>query len=179
MSVIGKMYVSDISPFSDGVRVKLSAQCVDALMAHYHPENEDVVFTKYSPSADVTLQFPIGFDKFEKSGSSADPETGKMYFVYQKQVKRPSIQGAVFFMALRVASSTDYGGTSKMVELCNRYTSKDYIFNAREAHQGNFKLGIDNPFASDQFIPGEESWWVVGYRSDELTQDAALGLARA
>lgn len=178
MSVIGKMSVSEIAPFSDGVRVKLNAQCVDALMAHYHPENEDVAFTKYSPSADTVFQFPVGFTKFEKPDGS-DLEKGKMYFVYQKSEERPSIEGAAFFMQLRVVSATAYGGLSKMVELCNPYASSGYEYHAREARQGNLKLGIDNPPAADQFVPGESGWWVVAYRADELTQEAALKLARA
>lgn len=178
MSVIGKMFVAEIAPFSDGVKVSLNAQCVDALMAHYHPENEDVAFTKYSPSAVTIFNFPANFTKFEKTDHS-DPEKGKMYFVYQKQVERPSIEGAAFFMQLRVVSVTEYGGLSKMVELCNPYYPSGYEFHAREARSGNLKLGIDNPPAADQFVPGESGWWLVAYRADELTQEAALKLARA
>jgi hypothetical protein len=50
MSVIGKMNVQSEKTFDTGQKITLGVVCENAFMAHYHPENENVVFTRYSPS---------------------------------------------------------------------------------------------------------------------------------
>jgi hypothetical protein len=50
MSVIGKMTVRAAETYDKGQKVTLGVVCENEFMAHYHPENENVVFTRYSPS---------------------------------------------------------------------------------------------------------------------------------
>lgn len=184
MSVIGKMSVNECPVFDAGQKVILGVVCEDVFMAHYHPENENVVFTKYSPSGEGQLHlataqdFPKGKRSYNQpNGDRVEYETAcELYLIYIKQPDRPSIDGAAFFSKLRVASRTEYGGDSRTIELCNpyEYHHKDYPFHEIEARQINLKLGIDNPFASDQFVPGEGGWWVVAYHADQMTKTEAL-----
>lgn len=191
MSVIGKMTVNGATVFDKGQKVEMSCVCENELMAHYHPENENVVFTRYSPSGQATLHFdklvdlpkmPTSYDSTDRDGVKSTHHYDKvceLYLVYLKQPEQPNLDGATFFARLRVNCISIYSGTSKQVELCNVYHRQDHAFAANEARLANLKLGIDNPAAADQFVPGEEGWWVVGYRAAETTQADALALAHA
>lgn len=187
MSVIGKMTVRAAETYDKGQKVTLGVVCENELMAHYHPENENVVFTRYSPSGEGSFHLnkpidlePTNFDYPIGDGKTA---TGKkpveLYLVYLKQLEMPTIDGAAFFAKLRVNSVTDFGGTSKQVELCNDYASGPMMLGENETRLINLKLGIDNPGASNQFVPGETGWWVVAYRADQMSQSEALKLAHA
>jgi hypothetical protein len=189
MSVIGKMTVASAEEFANGQKVKLTCVCENELMAHYHPENENVVFTRYSPSGEANLQFDKPVDLPKVPASYKHYETGEdvhfekaceLYLVYLKQPEQPNVVGAAFFGKLRVHGITDYG-TTKSIELCNPYSyhGTDYPFAPGEARGINIKLGIDNPGASDQFQPATDGWWVVAYRADQMTQAEALALAHA
>jgi hypothetical protein len=176
------MTVRAAETYDKGQKITLGVVCENEFMAHYHPENENVVFTRYSPSGEgqLHLNVPVDFpDVPWSSGDYSGTKACELYLVYLKQLEMPSIDGAAFFAKLKVASVTDYGGTSKMVELCNDYASGPMLLGENESRMINLKLGIDNPAASDQFTPGETGWWVVAYRADQMTQAEALALAHA
>lgn len=187
MSVIGKMTVRAAETYDKGQKVTLGVVCENEFMAHYHPENENVVFTRYSPSgeAQLHLHVPIDLEPTDFEFPIGDGKTAwgkkpvELYLIYLKQLEQPSLDGAAFFAKLRVVSVTDFGGTSKQVELCNDYASGPYLLGENESRQINLKLGIDNPAAADQFVPQDTGWWVVAYRADQMTQREALALAHA
>jgi hypothetical protein len=186
MSVIGKMSVQKAETFDKGQAVELSVVCADALMAHYHPENENVAFTRYSPSGSATLHFdkPVELPKVPASWEDASgvheyEKPCELYLIYSRQEERPSIEGAAFFAQLRCASRTEYGTDHRMIELCTVYHPREHAFAANEARLANLKLGIDNPPASNQFEPGTDGWWVVAYRADQMTMEEALAHAHA
>lgn len=186
MSVIGKMTVNKAEAFDKGQKVELSCVCENELMAHYHPENENVVFTRYSPSGQATAHFdqPVDLPRVPFTYKHGDEDvTGdknaELYLVYLKQPEQPNLDGAAFYARLRVVCISIYGGTSKQVELCNIYHDRGKPLGANEARLINIKLGIDNPGAADQFEPGTDGWWVVAYRADQMSQGEALKLAHA
>lgn len=182
MSVIGKMTVRAAETYDKGQKVTLGVVCENEFMAHYHPENENVVFTRYSPSGEGTLHLNVPQDFPDvpyEIGDYKGTKACELYLVYLKQLEMPPIDGAAFFAKLRVNSVTIYGGDMKQVELCNDYASGPNLLGENESRMINLKLGIDNPAAADQFVPGETGWWVVAYRADQMTQAEALALAHA
>lgn len=186
MSVIGKMQVQKAETYDKGQNVELSVVCADNLMAHYHPENEDVVFTRYSPSGSGTLHFDVPIDlpnvptTFTADGEERSYEKPcELYLIYMRQPERPNIEGAAFFAQLRCNSRTEYGSEYRLTELCSIYHPSEHVFAPNEARLANLKLGIDNPPASNQFEPGTDGWWVVAYRADLITEAEALALAHA
>lgn len=182
MSVIGKMNVNSAQTFDKGQKVTLGVVCENEFMAHYHPENENVVFTRYSPSGSAELHFdkPLEWHKktIEHNGQTWEVQ-GELYLIYLRQKERPNTEGAMWFSALRCVSRTEYGSDMKTFEFCNPYRDRNEILDPREPRLIHIKLGIDNPGASDQFEPGTDGWWVVAYSTNELSQHEALKLAHA
>jgi hypothetical protein len=186
MSVIGKMSVQsektfDNSQYDRGHRVTFNVVCENQFMAHYHPENENVVFTKYSPSGSAELHFdkPIVIPKkiVEYDGKTHEVN-GEVYFVYLRQEERPQLENAVFFSPLKCYSRTEYGTDLVTVELSHNHYS-DRNLDAKQPRRISIKLGIDNPGASNQFEPGTDGWWVVAYSANDMSTNEALALAHA
>jgi hypothetical protein len=179
MSVIGKMNLQSEKTFDKGQKVTLGVVCENAFMAHYHPENENVVFTRYSPSGQAEMHFDLPMEWPTKTVTHEDRSwevSGEFYLIYVRQAERPNTDGALFFSALRCASRTEYGSDLKTIELCNPYGSYNAKLAPNEPRLINIKLGIDNPAAADQFEPGTDGWWVVGYSANDVTMDEALAL---
>lgn len=188
MSVIGKMYVSEDGSFENGQKVKLSCVCEDKLMAAYHPENENVVFTKYSPWGDATLHFdtPVDFPKVTKTYPAGMESYGyeegtayetpcELYMIYVRGDRKPNVEGALFFSKLRVVCKCEFGGDSRSIELSSPYPTTGQVYAANEPRLVSIKLGIDNEAASGQFKP-DDVWWVVAHDASVLSQEKALAM---
>jgi hypothetical protein len=186
MSVIGKMNLESEQEFNNrydkGYRITLRVVCENQFMAHYHPENENVVFTKYSPSgsAELHMDKPINLPKktVEHDGRTWEVP-GELYMVYLRQKERPQIDNALFFSPLKCYSRTEYGTDLVTVELQSPYLSQSDKVEEKQPCRISIKLGIDNPGASNQFEPGTDGWWVIAYSATELSTTEALALAHA
>jgi hypothetical protein len=187
MSVIGKMSVQSEQEFNNtydkGWRVTLSVVCENQFMAHYHPENENVVFTRYSPSGSAELHFdskPSIPKKIIEYDGKTHEVNGEIYIVYLRQQERPQIEDALFFSPMKCYSRTEYGTDLVTVELWSPYVdSRDCTLNKKQPRRVSIKLGIDNPGASNQFEPGTDGWWVVAYSANDMSTNEALALAHA
>jgi hypothetical protein len=184
MAVIAKMNVNDVKEFPEGVhKFFLSTVCENGLMAHYNPENEDAVFTKYSPCGQCEITVGPELEKPEKGS--------QVYVMFHEAHGTPSFEGACFAKLARVGYVTDYG-QSKQVALGtaaplwsqeeNRLIELpvDLIPENRAVGGRDFelKLTIDNPHASVQFVP-QGLYLISFYDASKLTMDEVLRLARA
>ncbi len=171
MSVIAKMYVTESTKYGYGHGLSFSVIAENALMAKCGaaPEDEDVLFTNASPSGSARLIV------------QNDPKAeinDKFYFIFQRG-KKPNLEGATAWAKMKCYGITDYGGTSKQVELtCSAYHGEKYE-DSIEARQVNYKILIDNPFAFEQFKAGEDGWWLTIYSAATMTMREALALAHA
>lgn len=165
MSVIAKLYVDGADFFGNGALIGFCATAENKLMAQYAPENEDVLFSKASPWGSARVQFD-GMPNLEKQD--------KVYMIFVQD--EPDIEGVIGWAKVRVASVTDFGGTSKQVEITNEHRY-DQKYGAHELRGFTFRMGIDNPGASNQFTPGATGWWALIYRCADMPMDAALALA--
>lgn len=190
MAVIAKMNVSSVKPFPQGA-VELFMQCVceNGLMAHYAPENEDAVFTKYSPTGSCKVTLDAGRDVPEKVESAGQ---GQVYVLFHDVEDVPAFDDCLFGMLARCAHVDDYG-TSKRVFLGAAAPLWDQdgrkliplpdsiIPENRVATKGSgfsYEITIDNPAASIQYRP-LSLYWVSFYDASKLTMSEALSLARA
>jgi hypothetical protein len=186
MSVIGKMSVHQQQKFENtydrGWKVNLGVVCENQFMAHYHPENENVVFTRYSPSGSADIHFdnePCIPKKIVEYNGETREINGELYFVYLRQTERPQIENALFFSPLKCYSRTEYGTDLVTVELNSPHVDRSTKIDPKQPRRVNIKLGIDNPGASNQFEPGTDGWWVVAYSANDLSIDEALALAHS
>lgn len=188
MSVIGKMSLQTQQTFNNsqydrGHRVTLSVVCENQFMAHYHPENENVVFTRYSPSGTAELHFDKEINipkKIVEYNGETHEVNGELYLVYLRQTECPQTDKAVFFSPMKCYSRTDYGTDLKTIELTSsKYYSYNEAVGDKQPRRISIKLGIDNPGAADQFEPGQTDWWVVAYSSNEMSANEALALAHS
>lgn len=188
MSVIGKMSVNtqktfDNGPYDRGHRVTLNVVCENQFMAHYHPENENVVFTRYSPSGSAELHFDKEIDipkKIVEHSGKTHEINGELYLIYLRQEQCPQTDRAVFFSPMKCYSRTEYGTDLKTIELTSaKYNSYNDVIPKGQPRRISIKLGIDNPAAADQFVPGQTDWWVVAYSANEMTANEALALAHS
>jgi hypothetical protein len=186
MSVIGKMYVSEVGDFknydSAGQSVKLSCVCEDQFMAHYHPENENVVFTQYSPWGEGSLHLDTpqdwqGEEVSRPSGEGTYRKQLELYLVYLNQKEKPDTVRCAFFAPLTVEYVADYGGLSRKVALYSQTHGKAAPVDPKQARLLRLELGIDNPSAADQFKPKEGHWWVLAFKASEVPMNEALALA--
>jgi hypothetical protein len=186
MSVIGKMCVQSQKTFNNsqydrGHLLTLGVVCENQFMAHYHPENENVVFTKYSPSGNAEIHFDkeitIPPRLIESNGETREIP-GELYLIYLRQADRPNIEKSVFHAPLKCYSRTEYGTDLKTIELTSAlYLSSNDIAKEGQPRRISIKLGIDNPCAANQFEPGQTDWWVVAYSANEMSSTEALALA--
>jgi hypothetical protein len=188
MSVIGKMNLRAAKTFDTGQAVTLGVVCENAFMAHYAPENENVVFTRYSPSGEAELHFDVPqewptktMEYFHHSTGAVESYQvpGECYLIYLRQVERPDVSRAKFFSPLRCQSRTDFGSDLKTFEFVGPYLDRNAVLDAKQPRRISIKLGIDNPGASNQFEPGTDGWWVVAYSAAEMTMEEALALAHS
>lgn len=190
MAVIAKMYAQAVNVYPGGAaKVSLMCVCEDTLMAHYHPENEDVVFTRYSPSGDCSLTVDAGVippmhnDKVYVLFHEVEPESA------------PDFSNCMFAVLAACEFITDYGPSKQVsfVKSANEWRDYGYgdeghtdhaipdAIGAKRATAGSdfqLKLTIDNPHASVQFKP-KGRYWVSFWDAATYTADEAIALARA
>lgn len=175
MTVICKVTVDEVRSFGEEKLVKTNCVAENEVMAMYNKDDEDKLFTQASPS---------GSADFVVSSYLPVPESAgwphpKLYLVFLKAEEKPEFKNALFFAPVMVKSITDYGGTSKQVDITTYYghgapaeeAFKDRVDYARRF---NHRIMIDNPGAFDQFKPGERGWWVAGYECEKHTMHEAL-----
>jgi hypothetical protein len=171
MSVIAKMNILACRAFGTGQLVELGCVCENDLMAMHTPSNEDVTFSKASPSGDARLH--VASDVVFRSHE-------QLYLIFARAEAAPAFDDAIIVVPARCVSITDYGGTSKRVEIASRYRyHKDPKAHPLEPDAFNMVIQIDNPAASLQFEPGEHDYWVGIYRCIDHSMSDAIRLARA
>jgi hypothetical protein len=171
MSVIAKMSVLASRAFGNDQLIELGCVCENDLMAMHTPSNEDITFANASPSGDAKLNCSTGLS-FRRQEH--------LYLIFSKQEAAPDFEGAIVVVPARCVAITDYGGTSKRVEVANRYRHHNVEkLHELEPSAFNMYIQIDNPAASVQFEAGEADYWVGIYRCLDYSMSDALSLARA
>lgn len=185
MAVIAKMNVTDVREFPEGVhKLFLNCVCENGLMAHYAPENEDAVFTKYSPTGQCEIAVEQGPNKDQLEKGT------QVYVLFHGVDEQPSFSGCAFAKLARVAFVTDWGQSKqvalgsaaplwldgKLVELPKSLIPEDKA--AGNGRDFEFKMTIDNPNASVQFAP-QGLYYISFWNASELTMADALRLARS
>lgn len=167
MSVIAKMNTYDEPRLMNG-RHLYELQCVyDSDLAN--EGNENYRFTQASPSGTARLWCDdIGL-------SPAD----EVYVIFTRGEIPEAFDGAIVARRLRVVSVTDYGGTSKKVEIASHYSESDGVPEEIRAASINLRMSIDNPRAAVQFEPGKDDYWMRIYPAKRFTMAQALELADA
>ena len=170
MSVIAKLYAQGTTPMGSNMLLALTCVCENELMAGKTPSNEDILFSQYSPSGEARLILAGGGEHGVLAGD-------QFYFIFQKSAEQPNLDGAFGASRMNVQSITDFGGTSKQVQLVSENrTAPDPSWTIQNV---NFKIMIDNPRASDQFKAGESGWWLTVYKATSVTMHEVIAMAHA
>jgi hypothetical protein len=166
MSVIAKMYVQECGQFANGAQIRLSCVYDNDLS---QPDNEDVRFTKASPSGNATMTTGQGLT-----------EQSQWYMIFSKMTDDVNFDSARFALRVRCHVVHDYG-TSKQVEISTSYSQEGVPESLLPINQKNppfhMKITIDNPAASVQFEPNKEYWMQMHY-AGSVTMTQAIQLAR-
>lgn len=172
MSVIAKMYVAAIRDFGDGRLVDLSCVAENDMMAAYAGSEEDRLFTKYSPWGEARMTVPLGM-------LANVVENDKFFVIASRDAEKTSFDGAVVLVEARCSSLTDNGTESKRVEFMNRYRSNSEPLLEGVAKAFNWRMSVDNPGASNQFVPGTEDWTIGLYPAAAFNRDEAIAAAHS
>ena len=174
MSVIAKMRVFP-EPRAFGRRklVELQCVCADELMPGCSPAakgHENLSFQNASPSGDAKLQFET---------DTAFRREEELYLIFVRDREAPAFEGSIAKVEARCIAVTDYGGTSKRVEVSNVYRYGADPLGPEFVTSFSLVMSIDNPHASVQFEPGKGGYWIGIYRASDMTMTEALALAHA
>ncbi len=176
MSVICKVSISEIRPFGEQKLVKTTCVSDNEIMAAYNPSEEDKLFTKYSPSGSADFTVPVTIPIPQ---NLAYPQP-KLYLMFVQSEVRPEFSNSLCFAKIKVNSSTDFGGQSKQFDIGTFYQSKSKDEKSHKwIEQFNHRIMIDNPAAADQFIPGDQSWWIGIYDADKFTMSEVISDAHS
>lgn len=170
MAVIAKMSVNASRLFADA-SIMLSLGCVyDTGLAG--GENEDVRFTKASPSG--AGQVTVG----KHIVLSDDKPT--FYLLFHPHADDINFDNCDFALIARCAVIEEYGHSRKAK--WGHWSSSDPRLpeakRAAERPEFTLDMTIDNPAASIQFEAGR-SYWVSFYDASRVSMDEAIALARA
>lgn len=184
MSVIAKMYARQMPRlFPQLQQVDLECVCDDRLFTCNEPVPgrvaENQTFTQATPSGDCRFQLSVD----EKIGKDEE-----FYVIFQTVKECPAYPGAIAVSQTRCMSVTDFGGTSKQVDVST--TGRPYDYEKRQSAPDvhprqtwffTLRMMIDNPSASIQFKPGPdgETYWVGIYRAREFDLHEALADAHS
>ena len=176
MSVIAKMYALNTPrTFSQSQQVDLQCVCDERIMTVPRSEpvpgrvEENQSFSTASPSGDC--RFSLGLDE-----PVARQE--EFYLIFLQQFhEAPSFDNAIMVSQVRCVSVTDFGGTSKQVEVCSDYSQSGE--HPKQSGTFNMRMMIDNPAASVQFQPGKGGYWLGIYRANQYDIHEALADAHA
>lgn len=169
MSVIAKMNVLSSRAFGEGNLLELQCVCENDMMAAYAGSEEDRLFTKYSPSGDARVTVPPQ----NRDLMVQD----KVFVVAAREAEQASFSGAVILVPARCVSLTDFGSESRQVEFALGWRKPDW--EDRHALAFNWRMMVDNPGASNQFVPGTDDWWIGIYPAGRFNRDEAIAAAHA
>lgn len=163
MSVIAKMNVSAVRDFGSGSLIELSCVCSNDLMAAYAESEEDKLFTKYSPWGDARVHLVAG---------AKLPMHGDQFYVMvlspDEAGEEPHPKAA--YTSTVALSLTDRGeGQAKQVVFSG---GKGGVVTAL-----HWSMSVDNPGATDQFIPGLPGYSVGFYPAIAFDRDEAIAAA--
>jgi hypothetical protein len=184
MSVVAKMYSYALPRrFPEVQQVDLQCVCDDRLFTIESAQtpadrvSENQTFSQASPQGDCRFQLPIA----EPIGLNEE-----FYLVFIEQPDCPTFDKALAVSKVRCMSVTDFGGTSRQVDVSSDHRPYDY---ARRSHPDDdhprqiwsftMRMNIDNPAAAIQFKPGGDTYWVGIYRAREHDLHDALADAHS
>ena len=193
MSVIAKLYVSNFAVFGTGSYAELSCVSENALMAAYATEDEDKLFTKYSPWGEIRLHQRAGWAVFNDSkGVHIEPpgqsrQTFYAMMVTDDEAADQTFPGAAAFIRLNCYSKTKFAGDGSRVELREVHDWGKGVSEAipvgsvrgdRRAviERLSWKMQVDNPPAEAGFVPGQD-YWLVFYDASGMTMRQAIAAA--
>lgn len=177
MSVIAKFATREIAHFGTGQLVSLSCWCENDLMAAYATDEQDKLFTKYSPWGEMRINTFENHPLFK--AHSDYNQASAFYVVLLSEAEAGEIDanetqafpGAEFFCRVRCYSVLDLGADSKNVE---------FKITEKQPHRGvdgfNWKMAVDNPGASDQFHPRAD-YFAAFYDATKFTSREAIRAA--
>jgi len=183
MSVIAKMYaLNNPRIFPDSQQVDLTVVYDDRLMTIRDPATtpgrvlENQTFSTASPSGDARFNMPLTHKVHRL-------EEYYLIFIEQDSTSTPhppAFPKAIMVAKIRCVSITDFGGTSKQVEMCSE-SSYDHEtrktcpnVHPNQSHTFNLRMSIDNPHASIQFKPGTGGYWIGLYPANDFSMLEAL-----
>lgn len=176
MSVIAKMNINKVTPFGVGQAVDLSCVAANETMAMYAGSEEDRLFTTASPSGDMRLNLPAGHVLGKAVHDVGQgPDTFYVMVLFGDEAEGRDCLGASVVIEATCSSLTDFGGTSKQVEFRDRYTKTAVTRGADRLH---WRMMVDNPKASGQFIPGQLCL-IALFPTTAFDRDAAIAAAHA
>lgn len=176
MSVICKVSISEIRDFGKDRLVRTQCVAENEVMAAYNPDEEDKLFSQYSPSgsADFIIDQSINIPQVLVAHSE------KLYLMFVQQDNAPTFSDAICYARLSVRSATDFGGTSKQFDLSTFYNSKpQQNTDSKWLSQFSHRIMIDNPLAANQFKPSENNWWVGIYDASKHTMHEVIADAHS
>lgn len=172
MNVIAKMYaLAAPRAFPDAQQIDLTCVCDDRLMTVNQPVPgrvaENQTFNTASPSGDCRFNMSKDFEVHRSE---------EFYLIFTKRAECPVYDSAVMVSKVRCVSITDFGGTSKNVEVCSEYKQRDAVADhPQQSWTFNLRMMIDNAAASVQFEAGQSGYWVGIYRCNDFSMSDALG----
>lgn len=169
MSVIAKLSLNAIRDFGAGALYELSCVCQDDLMAEYAGSEEDKLFTRFSPWGEARIHLRSGA-QFPQAHLQ---DAFYAMMVPKAEGREGHPDGAWLSSPARIASMTDFGGSSRQVEICNSHDVP--VGNA--IANFNWRMSVDNPAASDQLVPGSDGWTFSLWNAGDFTRDAAIAAA--
>lgn len=179
MSVICKVCIDEVRSFGEEKLIKTTCVADNEVMAMYNKDDEDKLFTQASPSG--SADFVVSSDLPTPNQTYPKP---RLYLVFLKAEEKPEFANAFAFAPVKVHSITDYGGTSKQVDIATYWGTQAKADEQFRNHPGyakkfNHRIMIDNPGAFDQFKAGDPGWWVGVYDCEKHTMHEALADAHA
>lgn len=169
MSVIAKLNVLAVRSFGSGTLVEMGCICANDLMTAYAESEEDKLFTRYSPWGEA--RFQIGEDPINIV------EQDQFYIMVLRADERCNgFEGATYFAPARCLSLADFGdGQAKRVEFCSGHRKEVEL--SSKVTSFNWKMSVDNPLATDQFLPGKDDYWVALYPVSKFDRDQTIAAA--
>ena len=169
MSIIAKMIIRNVVEFGSGNLIEMSCICDNDLMVAYATSHEDKLFTKYSPWGEVKLHQPSGY----QLGQTGD--TFYLLITKADEVLDKTFPKAYAYTPLRVVSITDFGDNqAKKLEMNDGYNNGE---KSKSVSSFNWKMSVDNPLATDQLKPSQESDYFLAIYPACFGRDKVISLA--
>lgn len=182
MSVIAKVSIAEVTPFGTGNMVRLSCIAANETMLFASPSEEDKLFTQASPSGEIKLMQPAS--RLLGAAPTGPDWRGAQFYVIvlfgdeAEPAKASGFDGAYAWTQANLTSITDYGGTTKHVEFTEGRANhqRDQVA-GKGIDRMNWKMGVDNPGAYNQFKAGATDLHVAFYPCANFDYHGALHAA--